>query len=97
MTPDTGYVADRSSLVTFTLPVTAAFGTVLYLQGFGSGGWQVNQNASQQIIIGTSLSTVGAGGSIASTDRYDSIALLCVTANTTWCALSGPQGNITVT
>lgn len=96
MVADTGYVADKSTLVTFTLPVTAAFGTIIYVQGLGAGGWQINQNSGQQIIIGSSLSTIGASGFIASTNQYDSIALLCVTANTTWCSLGAPQGNITV-
>jgi hypothetical protein len=96
MAADNGYVTNNAGLVTLTLPTTAAFGTVINIVGKGAGGWQVAQNAGQQIHIGASASTVGATGYIASTNQYDSIELLCTTANTTWTVLGGPQGNITV-
>ena len=89
---DNGYVADKSTLVTFTLPVTAAFGTFIYIQGLGSGGWQVNLNTGQQIAVGSAITTVTTG-SIASTNQYDSITLLCVTANTLWTSLGAPQSS----
>lgn len=91
MAADGGYVANNSGLVTLTLPTTAAFGTIQYIQGFGSGGWTIAQNAGQQIIIGNTLSTSGIGGNVSSTNQYDSLVLLCVTANTTWTALGAPQ------
>ncbi len=96
MSADNGYVTNNAGLVTLTLPTTAAFGTVINIVGKGAGGWQVAQGAGQQIHIGSSASTVGATGYIASTNQYDSIELLCTTANTTWTVLGGPQGNITV-
>jgi hypothetical protein len=96
MVADTGYVADKASLVTFTLPTTAAFGTIIYVQGLGSGGWSIAQSTGQSIAIGSDVSTSGTGGSVSSTNQYDSVALLCVTANTTWTALTGVQGNLTV-
>jgi hypothetical protein len=88
MTADNGYVADSGSLCTMTLPTTAAFGTIIYVQGLGAGGWSVAQNAGQQIIMGTAVTTSGAGGSLSSTNQYDAVALLCVTANTTWTVMS---------
>ncbi len=96
MVADSGYVADNGSLVTLTLPVTAAFGTVIYIQGFGAGGWTIAQNSGQQIFIGATSSTLGAGGSVSSSNLYDSLTLLCVTANTNWTSLGGPQGNLTI-
>lgn len=96
MSAEAGYVADNSGLVTLTLPTVAAFGSIIYVQGFGAGGWKVAQNAGQQIIIGSSSSTVGATGFIASTNQYDSLTLLCAVADTTFVALSGVQGIITV-
>lgn len=87
MVADTGYVADKSTLVTFTLPVTAAFGTVQYVVGLGSGGWQIDTNAGQNIQIGSGNAT----SSVASTNQYDTIHLVCVTADTTWCVVSAPQ------
>ncbi len=96
MIADAGYVANNAGLVTLTLPATAAFGTIVYIQGFGAGGWQVAQNAGQHIQVGNVASTVGVSGYIASTNQYDSIALVCVVANTVWTSLAGIQGNITV-
>ena len=96
MAPDNGYVANNAGLVTLTLPVTASFGTVINVVGKGAGGWQINQNAGQNIQVGSSSSTVGAGGSVASTNQYDSIELLCTTADTVWTVLGGPQGNLTI-
>lgn len=91
MVADNGYVANNGALVVFTLPTTAAFGTVINLVGKGAGGWRIDQNASQNIQVGSVSSTVGVGGSVASTNRYDSLELLCTTANTTWTVLGGPQ------
>jgi|ERR1044071_3363702 hypothetical protein len=96
MAQNDGYVANNAGLVTLTLPATAAFGSLIYVQGLGAGGWKVAQNSGQHIQIGSSASTVGATGFIASTNQYDSICLLCVSANTIWTALGGPQGNITI-
>jgi hypothetical protein len=88
MTADAGYVADNVALVTLTMPLTAAFGTVIIVQGLGSGGWTIAQRVGQTINVGNIPSTAGVGGSISSTNRYDSITLLCVVANTTWTTLS---------
>lgn len=93
MAADMGYVANFGTLVTLTLPTTAAFGTIIYIQGLGAGGWSIAQNVGQQIIIGSSASTPGVGGSVSSTNQHDSLTLLCVTANTTWTALNAPQSS----
>lgn len=91
MVADNGYVANNAGLVTLTLPATAAAGTILGVAGLGAGGWLIAQNAGQNIQVGSVSSTIGAGGSVASTNRYDSINLLCVVANTTWVAIGAPQ------
>lgn len=92
MIADNGYVANNAGLVTFTLPATAAFGTAINVIGKGAGGWQINTNGGQNIRVGSSNATT----SIASTNQFDSIELICTTANTTWTDLSGPQGIITI-
>ncbi len=89
-----GYVSDNASLVTMTLPSTAAFGTVISVSGAGAGGWLIAQNASQLIHFGNVVTTTGTGGSLASTNQYDSLDLLCVVANTTW-TVRNAVGNIT--
>lgn len=96
MTADNGYTANNAGLVTLTLPATAAYGTGLAVVGKGAGGWTIAQNAGQNIQIGSSSSTVGVGGSVSSTNRFDVVNFVCTTANTTWTVISGPQGNLTI-
>lgn len=96
MTAENGYVANNSSLVTLTLPSTAAFGTNLNIVGLGAGGWTIAQNAGQNINLGSLSTTAGTGGSLSSTNQFDAIELVCTVANTTWNVTNGPQGNITV-
>lgn len=95
MAVDSGYISNNAGLVTLTLPSTAAVGSVIQVQGLGAGGWQIAQNASQLIHIGSQVTTTGVSGFLASTNQYDSITILCVVANTTWTVLGGAQGNIT--
>lgn len=93
---NTGYILNNGSLVTLTLPSTAAVGDIVRVAGKGSGGWRVAQNAGQTIHYGNVDSTTGAGGRLDSTNRYDSIELLCTVADTDFTVLSS-VGNITVT
>jgi hypothetical protein len=90
---DSGYVSDNASLVTITLPATAAFGTAFSIIGAGAGGWKIAQNAGQNVQVGNVSSTVGVTGSVASTNQFDSIDLLCTVSNTTWTTLGAPQGS----
>ena len=90
-----GYIADNAALVTLTLPTTAAQGTLISICGNGAGGWKVAQNASQNIKIGNQTTTTGTGGSLASTNQYDQVDILCTVANTTW-VVRNAMGNITV-
>lgn len=87
------YTANNAGLVTLTLPATAAIGDYVIVNGLGAGGWKIAQNASQTIHAGSSATTVGVGGSLASTNRFDSIKLKCVVANTTW--IQQWAGNLT--
>ena len=95
-----GYVTDNATIVTYLLPATAAFGQVFEITGGASGSatapWILTQNALQSISFGNSITTVGTGGSIASTLQYDSIRLVCVVADTQWNVLSS-VGNLIVT
>ncbi len=92
-----GYVTnDTSSLVTYTLPATAAVGQIVDVVGNSSGGWVISQAAGQNIQIGSVSSTVGTGGSVASGNRYDCVSLICTVANTTFVSKSA-VGNLTIT
>jgi hypothetical protein len=95
MAVNSGYISNNASLVTLTLPSTAAVGSIIQVQGLGAGGWQIAQNSSQLIHIGSQVTTTGTSGYLQSNNQYDSLTLLCVVANTTWTVLGGPQGNIT--
>lgn len=81
---NTGYIADNAALVTLTLPTTAAQGTVFKITGNGAGGWLLAQNALQSVKFGNTVTTVGVGGSLASTNAGDGLECLCVVTNTTW-------------
>lgn len=96
MVDNTTYQSANANLVTLTLPATAALGDSVRVTGFGAGGWTIAQNAGQQIIIGNVSSTIGVGGSVSSTNRYDGIELVCTVANTTWQSIMAPQGMLTI-
>ena len=92
------YAANNSSLVTFTLPATSVFGDTFRIAGFGSGGWKIAQNAGQQINFGNTPTTVGTGGSVASTNQYDAVTCTCITAGASsiW-VVTDAIGNQTIT
>jgi len=96
MTKENGYITtDNASLVTLTLPVLAAAGDTFRILGQGSAGWQVLQRAGQSIHLQSLTTTPGITGSISSTDRYDTVELICIIANTEFtCATV--TGNLTI-
>lgn len=95
MVENNGYVANNAMQVDLALPVTCPFGTIIRVAGKGAGGWIISQNAGQTIHFGSSDTTPGVGGSLASTLQYDSVELLCTVADTEWTVLS-VIGNLTV-
>ncbi len=96
MAANSGYITNNPALCTLTLPTVAAQGTTLSIAGKGAGGWKIAQNAGQEIFFGSSATTIGVTGYLQSTQQYDSIELLCISTDTQWTVLTGPQGNITV-
>jgi hypothetical protein len=97
MVASTAYVtkhATPANKVTYTLPATAALGDTFKVQGYTSGGWRIAQNANQQIFFGDKATTIGAGGYLEFTNQYDSVELVCVTANLEFAVLEA-VGNIT--
>lgn len=95
MAINNGYIANKGTLLTMTLPTTAAVGTELSMAGMNAGLWKIAQNASQNIKFGNQTTTTGTGGSLASVLTYDCVNLVCVVANTTWVVTSS-VGNITI-
>lgn len=96
MAVSNGYIANNIALVTLTLPATAGIGETLIVQGKGSGLFTIAQNAGQTIHFGSVDTTTGVAGSLTATNQYDSIELVCITANTDWAVLTGTQGTFTV-
>ncbi len=96
LAPNQNYIANRATLITFALPAAAAVGSIIEIAGLGAGGWIISQGAGQQILVGSSATTPGATGTLASTNRYDTIRLMCVTANTIFTVLSGVTTGFTI-
>ncbi len=94
--PNFGYIANRGTQITFTLPAVAAIGTVFRICGEGVGGYTIAQNAGQTLFFGTASTTTGVGGSLAAADYGDAIEVLCITANTNFRVLSS-VGNFSIT
>lgn len=90
-----GYIANNAGLVTVTIPTTAAVGDIVRVGGKGTGLFKIAQNASQTIHYGNVDTTTGTGGSLTATNRYDTIELICITANTDFLVLSS-VGSFTV-
>jgi len=94
MAPSYGYTSNSSSLITFTLPAVAAYGTELYVVGKGTGLWKIAQNAGQTINYGAVSTTTGVTGYLSSTLQYDVVGMVCSVANTTWTVIQS-IGDIT--
>jgi len=90
-----GYIANKGTLLIFTMPATAAIGSRIKIMGKGVGLFTVAQNAGQVIHFGAFDTTTGVGGSLTSTLRYDVVELVCITANTDW-SVAYSIGNIDV-
>ena len=88
------YQLERAGGVTATLPAVGAIGDKIKIR-ITEGSGSIAQNASQYIRLGTSLSTTGVGGSIASTAVGDCIELECTETNNGWMSTNG-WGNWTV-
>lgn len=96
MAANNGYILNNAALVTATLPAVAAVGDTFMVQGKGAGLYRIAQNATQTIHFGNVDTTTGTGGYLEATNQYDSIELVCITANTDFAVLTGPQGSITI-
>ena len=75
--------------LSLSLPATSAVGDIIEVVLDGATSWTITQGAGQQIRYGNVQSTLGAGGSVASTAQGDALKLVCVTADLRWVATSG--------
>jgi hypothetical protein len=95
MVANNGYVASNAGQVVLTLPASSVIGDTVKVQGKGAGGWKVAQNAGQTIYFNSSTTTAGVTGYIASTQRYNSVELVCITNTSEW-VVNSASGNLTI-
>jgi len=88
MSVDNGYIPTNAAVVTLTLPAAPVVGDIIEICGEGLGGWIIGQNAGQSIQFGNVSTTVGVGGTLQSSNRYDTVRLVCRLDTTTWHVLS---------
>lgn len=79
---DTVYYCQNSALTTITLPTTFALGDVIGVKGVGAGGWILVAATGDVINVGNSVTS--SGGSVASSNQYDTIFISGIVANTQW-------------
>ena len=94
-----GYICASNgvpSSLSFALPATSVLGDIVEIALNGATKWTITQAAGQQIRWSGSSTTLGTGGSLATTGTGDSVRLVCQVADTIWVGLSG-NGNLTVT
>jgi len=97
MVKNNGYIAiSPGGALTFALPATggSAIGDEVIVTLDGATSWQITQAAGQQIVLGSSTTTLGVGGSLTSTANGDTIQLV-YQAGGRWNAINF-NGNITV-
>ena len=90
-----GYFCSSGGALSLALPLTSSVGDTIHVVLDGSTSWTITQAAGQRIRFANSVTTTGAGGSIASNARGDSITMVCQTADTFWTVIAS-VGNLTV-
>lgn len=83
----------NNSRVFARLPSSGNLGDSIYIRGYGTSGWTIQQN-SGNVIHGGSDTTIGTSGSLASQTRYDTVNLECVNAPFEWIITSN-RGTLT--
>ena len=78
-----GVFGNRGTAQTFTLPTTAAVGSMICVVQMGAGAITIDYDTNEFIQFGNSTSTTTTG-SIASTAVGDSVCLVCNVADLSW-------------
>ncbi len=93
---ENGYFCTSGGALSLALPAVSAVGDSIQVSLDGSTSWTITQpNAASRIRIGNQQTTLGVGGTLASTAQGDTIELVCETANARWVVVD-MMGNITV-
>jgi len=83
-----GYIGNRATSITYTLPATSAIGDIIRVTNINTGLPIIAQNAGQSINFTGSTTTVGVGGSLTGISQFASIELICVATDTIFNVLS---------
>lgn len=96
MAKSNSYQANNAGLVTLTMPSVASstFGDTIKVGGFGAGGWTIQCVATQLIHYGNQVTS--AAGTLASSNRYDQVEIVCSSTTTEW-FVRNSQGNLSFT
>lgn len=92
---ENGYIGNRGTAITYTLPTTASVGDIIEITNIGVGLPVIAQNAGDYINFTSSTTSVGVGGSLTAIDRFSSIRIVCVVANDGW-SVTSSTGNWTI-
>jgi len=91
-----GYIINKPvTACSLALPIVATVGSVIKVMGYGATGWIITQGAGQQIMLGSTTTTLGAAGTITSNLPSDSLTLICIVADTIF-AVDSCVGNVTL-
>jgi hypothetical protein len=96
MAPMTGYIctSTANALVTLTLPAIAAVGDTYRIIGKTTGGWTLQAAAGQVVNVGSVATTTA--GTVSSSQAFDSVEIVCITANTAFSIISGVSADFTI-
>lgn len=88
LVPNNGYICTSGAALAFSLPATAAVGTMISLTLDGATSWSISQGVGQSIQIGPTSTTPGIAGSITSAAQGDTVTMVCSVADTRWNVVS---------
>ncbi len=86
---NSGYFCNKAGTLLLALPAVSATGDIIEVVNKNTAlGIQFTQAAGQQIQLGNSSTTLGAAGTLTSSDVGDTLKLVCYTPNTIWSVVS---------
>ncbi|MBS3903741.1 MAG: hypothetical protein KGZ39_00260 [Simkania sp.] len=91
-----GYFCTGGGALSLALPAASVVGDTIEIVLDGSTSWTITQpNAATQIRIASFQTTLGVGGSLASSAQGDTVKLICESINARW-VVASMIGSITV-
>lgn len=95
LTANQSYLCTGGGNLQLFLPLFSNFGDMIAVYLDGASGFTIRQSSGQQVRLGSSTTTLGTGGSMASILQGDGFTAVCKTANTLW-TITENMGNLTI-